>query len=825
MSTFPDWPSVYSRHDGLLPLAEDPEFVGEGRSTIRRLFLDMSDVAAAVALRANPHSALEIHADVVRVLGPCTLQVCALKIHARRLEARAGAHLGVDNRIAQAGMIVGVSTRGIFEIDAGEVATEKEATGIPIDAFGLHASLSAGTFAAISADYHIPARDPDAPARITIDSRPNVSAGDAWAHSMFLMEAQRLAACEASRQSGSLSLDLAIKMARWVNRCSAQRGGNPRVFAESAALIDRLTGPSRHLDFVPYLNRENYLELAQKTLGALQDVESKYGSFFDRSADGTARAELGEQMLAHYQAAGAYSDKLRRQAEANLERAANASAECARKLEEQQEIVARAAIVFDEGVGIKTKQATEQAVMAGIGCAVALGAAVAMACAGSPAGIGPLTQAATQARDLAAEIERLRQTMSKIARIIEALKKISEAATLLAEIATRIKYFKDAFDQVTQLQGVLDELAGAAAEPMSVRDWEIFELDMAALFAGPIEWGVEGARDYLKQLNILAIRGKESCDAGLHHSVCVQAHERLLWETQRDRADIEQTKAYLARLANNNQINFVTSLFFQRLRDDLRGRLVLAIQNMNAAYRYFALQSSSTTASLTADARLLNTLLAQANEEVVEAMDHFNPRPSSMNLAYTIDAREALSKLRTGGALSFHIPMSEENFPGFFRVRINKLRVWLIGAKHAPKTPIYVAVATSGQYQDRFRGREFDFASLPIHLNFVYEYTEAGPDMDPKGATVTIRGDTEDVLESYFEPTPFTTWSISVAKKYNKGLDLSNLTGIQLDFIGTWVGDPDARGERFTAIAGAAPAAGAPALPAATPLIKRMTIL
>ena len=779
MSTLPDWTQIFSDVDGILPLHEDPDFVEGSPSVVRRMYVDLAEVREAAASRNDPFAPVEVYADVVRVPAACRFVVGALKIHARRLEAAAGAGLEIDNRLPQPDETIGVATPAILEVYVGDVVVAGDAAAMPVTAFGMSVALAVS----LHAEYRFP--ENDAPARLVRTPVPAAPPGDAWAHALQLMEAERLA----SREPENGWIELAVDIARWVNRCSAHKDGDPRLFAESAALLQRLTGPARHLSPIPYLNRASYEKLASQTLAALRDVEAKYNVFFDRKAQGQERVEQGRAMLKHYQNAQGYSRRLLEQAEDNMKRAQEASEASAKKLEQQLETVAAARTVFEEGVGAKRKEAETKAGLAIAGCVLAVGAAIALACVGSPAGVAGVTSAAKQAQALAAELKRLQETMSKIAKIIDTLKKISAALKTLAEIGEFIKKHVDAFAAVKRLEETLDQLSQSDTEPMTVRDWEVFQEDMRVLFQNPIELGVDGAVEYHKQLNILAIRGKDGCDTGLHFGLCGQAYQRQVWETQRDQADIEETEQQLARLADKNEINFSTSLFYQRLRDDLRGRLVLAIRNLNATYRYFALAQPRVSASMGHDAGDLTRLLVQATEDIVDAKERFNPRPSQMKTQYEIDAPHALVRLRDQRAVSFHIPMAG-NFKGFFRVRVRELNVWLVGARHAANVPIYVAIATSGQYEDRLPDARFEFASLPMNLTFVYEYTDEGEDKDPNGTPVTIRGRSDDALQAYYEPTPFTTWSLFLPRDYNEKLDLSGLTKIRLEFEGTYVGDP-----------------------------------
>ena len=92
-----DWESVFDVRRRPVALADDPAFVWDNPSTLRREFveLDQSVVDALAARSDRSLDPVAIHAAVVRVTGPLVVPVRSLTIHTAILEVSAGAALHV----------------------------------------------------------------------------------------------------------------------------------------------------------------------------------------------------------------------------------------------------------------------------------------------------------------------------------------------------------------------------------------------------------------------------------------------------------------------------------------------------------------------------------------------------------------------------------------------------------------------------------------------------------------------------------------------------------------------------------------------------------
>jgi hypothetical protein len=107
--------------------------------------------------------------------------------------------------------------------------------------------------------------------------------------------------------------------------------------------------------------------------------------------------------------------------------------------------------------------------------------------------------------------------------------------------------------------------------------------------------------------------------------------------------------------------------------------------------------------------------------------------------------------------------------------------------KHkGPKGTIYISICTNGHYYDRFGSNEYKFIGEQVKRSFQYSLD----DQKTPHQKIQLDGDVAKQFENaYFKPTPFTTWIITLPdNKQNKGLDLTNLSQIRIEFVGSAVG-------------------------------------
>ena len=107
---------------------------------------------------------------------------------------------------------------------------------------------------------------------------------------------------------------------------------------------------------------------------------------------------------------------------------------------------------------------------------------------------------------------------------------------------------------------------------------------------------------------------------------------------------------------------------------------------------------------------------------------------------------------------------------------------------------ISILISTSGSYRDRLNGTNYQFTAKPLQRGFEYHLGPAtGGKPNPSwtfedGDLGYIEMDgsvAAEVSYAYFEPTPFTEWTITIRPADNPGLNLSKVSKITMQFQGS----------------------------------------
>ena len=313
-----------------------------------------------------------------------------------------------------------------------------------------------------------------------------------------------------------------------------------------------------------------------------------------------------------------------------------------------------------------------------------------------------------------------------------------------------------------------------------------------------IDRNIDDSVSYRQQLRILAVYGKALTIA---RATVVQLGQELLrlrlvaYNHEKEKARLTE---YIADLEKTRVAKTgLRQMFFQRYLDAKRS-LFVALEQYRAAYVYWALAPSSVKPSLTDRVSVFeNGLndLANITLDNQAALTSFRPRPQTLNKSFLINDPTLLAKLKQKNEATWTIPLHEPELVGYDRVRITKVRVWLLGAKPASSRELYIVISNSGNYLDRRRvGNQepvpFQFITKPLEQVFSYKTEQSsGTRVDVEAgmqAWVEMDGDVHDeVRYAYFVPTVFSQWSIRVPNTKNANLDLSGLKAIRMDVVGS----------------------------------------
>lgn len=780
------WQARYSVAQRAAPVpATTSMTLSRSACVVRDMYVDMSEVDARLrAAEATPRS-LVIYADVVAFPAGYsrTLERAGLVIVARRVEVADGAQVLLR-----------------YTHDQGASLT-------------LYAHELAGPLTVTAA---LPAPQP--PVEFVVDTLNSLGVEVAWGSQgpetsalallppqMFEEGAELPRALVAIFQFATLLIDSAPASARsmlgWVARCSAQVAALHFLHLQTLALIAMLDSASTGLTVVPRLSRELYKQLATVYVGVAKTYESQHQRFTDQGADLSERRRAAQLMLDNHSAATATLDALVARATVDRDQAKVAVDRAVDTLRAQMIVIEQADTTFRSGIEEwKYQQQLEAAVkiITGVlGFAVAVGTTLATAGAAAPAAGGGAASGAAGTAKAAADnlkavaeagAEAAKQDGSSIADMVKAMERILKIIDALQRINAQIDQMLQVAKGLKSSAGkvnLLDTLGNADQASLGLEDasgtvyWERFKLEAQRALEPAIKNGIRGARDYQLQLDTLVVYG-QAVTAG--QVTAVQAGQelvRLLLEQQGSARQRQNLTEYLKGISAQEEFN--TTVLQQLYQHYLEAKVTLyvATKSYVAAHRYWALQDSIITPAIAKSAAELDEGLANIMADYYSALSTFTPQDFA-GVTVEIDDAAFLAGLRANGVATLPIQPDAPAFAGMDRVRLTGVRVWLEGARPQPGTRVYALVATSGRYFDRHRGQSFQFGSVePWELAFSYLADEQGP------RTVLIDGRVnEDDRRSFFEPTPFTEWRVSLPPRQNPGLDLSGLRRVVLEFSG-----------------------------------------
>lgn len=594
--------------------------------------------------------------------------------------------------------------------------------------------------------------------------------------------------------------ELARSMLTWIQAATAGSGNALDLYLQSGALLAQLNGTASKVTFVPALDREVYTRVITSFVEAAQAYAAQHERFRDRELSAAERQESARLMLAHYQDTSGLDDELLKQAEANFKDAERAANKAMATFRIQQNKVNLAAIGFKYDAKIWVREEIMKAVfnmcvavaelVAAIGLMV-VGDEAAGAQAGSAVvkGTKAAEQAAKVSRDLRDIEFKFGETTQNMKDLAEAMEQLKKASAGLQKTYQSITKLMVASADMNKAKAAVDVTIPPTDNMDGQAQWDAFMVAVKELLRPAITAEVPGAQAYQNELEKLAIYGKAAMAAQTAVVLAGQAVTQLRLQKQVGVSQEKRLEAYIEQLAREAEVaEELQQLLFER-EMNLRRWLFIALQNYAWAYRYWALRESRVQLSLVKPVQAMYKDLGTIDQEYAEALESFNPGPQPLRrIGITIvdtstgPYRDAIAALRETGAMTVTVPPEEPAFDSYDRIRLSTIRVWLKGVRAIPERPLYINIASSGIYFDRFEGHTFYFAAAPLLRNFKYDSlsgSEAGIRVDGRVA------DREKF--AYFEPTPFTQWTITVPQKHNPGVDLSKVTAVTLEFSGSFM--------------------------------------
>ena len=371
------------------------------------------------------------------------------------------------------------------------------------------------------------------------------------------------------------------------------------------------------------------------------------------------------------------------------------------------------------------------------------------------------------------------------------MKKITRIIKKIADLIDKLKGAMEAIQNLATANGLkISDFgngilvpAGQDKEVFDNAYWEVFKLTIDDILT-PYTTGntnIDGASNYLKQLKILAIYGQAVYANQVTVSQLRQKLFKLVLEAEVTRNQKGRLDALVEQEERKEEIlQGVKIITYQNLLR-VKSQVVFYMDEQAAALKYWAVKPtlrSDLLPSLGDAVGKLRDKLAQIEKERITAMRNFDS-VEPMDVHLLIDSTDLLGQLQTSGELSLTIPIDHESFRGFGRVRIKRVRVYLNDeAMRDVNKAVSIDISTSAHYYDRYKGEQLlEYVSSPFNKRFVYR----SKDKDHPIADGTVADEFEF---SYFEPTPFTTWTIKILDR--SLVNFAKLDNVTLHLTGSW---------------------------------------
>jgi hypothetical protein len=612
---------------------------------------------------------------------------------------------------------------------------------------------------------------------------------------------------------GSLLYDqnqtLALSILLWVKSWAAQSDQFQELFYRSTSLGTLLNSQINAQEngalFVPYLTANVYTTLAQAFAADAAKYENDYQHLSTQKVLTDEAIAVAKTMVANSQSEIVYVNSLLKQANENYDNAVTAATQAQQNFNIQKIKTDDVAAKFQQiGIPDYVREQTIKAIVSLVTALVTFGAGIAAMAVGDEAA-GPAAaegavksvQAVEEAAGIGSEIAKtakdLAETMKKLKKLVEALQKVYELAKAVKEVADNISSAKGQVDVIQDMEDTTDGADLSAAD-----GWAIYKIQTDNLMKDPVEKGIGYAAEYLEAIDILVVYGQSLNAAQLAVIKTGQQAAAITFQLHYAQEKQANLQALVDNLkAGEAPILAMMQQFYQKYLDG-KSSLFAALKSYQASYFYWALRRSVVQPKIVDPVSDLSAGIADITKITMDsatALEQFDPPPQQMsNILFTIKDPEILKQLHTTGQTSWVLPLTDEEFAGMERVRLNTIRVWLEGTDfNGSNHSVFITVTTTGNYLDTYKKTNYQFNSKTLTRTFKYRVDNHGtnPDWEFDNGLlgfVQIDGAVDkEVAYAYFQPTPFSEWHISLLAN-NQGLDYSSISKITMYFAGTAIG-------------------------------------
>lgn len=612
---------------------------------------------------------------------------------------------------------------------------------------------------------------------------------------------------------GSLLYDqnpkLAVAIFLWVKGWAAQNDELQELFYRSTSLATllnaELNAKVNGARFVPYLTSDIYKNLSNVFAASAAKYESDYKILSLQKVLTQENIEMAKTMALNSQKEIEYVNALLAQANENYNNAETAAKNALANFNKQQLAVDMVAVDFElVGIPEYKRKVIIQGIFDLVSAIVTFGGAIALMAVGDEAAAPAAAKGAVNAVDAVAGAassgakvaklaEDLAKTMKELKKLVEVLKQVYDLAKAVKAVADNISSAKSKIGIIQEMQDTTNGADLSAAD-----GWTVFQIKANNIMEDPIELEIGYAKEYKEAMDILVVYGQSLAAAQLAVIKASQDVASLYFQLHYT----QEKQANLQKLVDRLQVGEKTTLalmqqFYQKYLNS-KSLLFSALKSYQDSFFYWALADSKIQPKIIDSVDDLNSGIQDIVKIAMDnasALERFNPPPQKMeNMTFEITDEAILKNLRETGESSWILPLSDQEFMGLERVRLDDIRVWLEGAEFKNKEQsVFMTITNTGNYLDRYKNLGYQFNSKGLTRVFKYEVSNSNTNAKWafKNGTfgiVKIDGKVDDEVKyAYFRPTPFSEWKISV-KSNNDGVDFSKVTQITMYFEGSAIG-------------------------------------
>ncbi len=580
--------------------------------------------------------------------------------------------------------------------------------------------------------------------------------------------------------------ETSLKMLNWLEE-SMRKSGNTvandpvleDLYLQTLAFQSFAQQSSRKNNFVPYLDRSLYQNKFAAYLDTMMAFEEKrervtqtHNSIQDKIQNARLAGDNIKDVLKT-------QNIIIEQSEQNVTKLLAGIRDIKAQYNAQELIALSAGTKYRTGVD---KWQRDQKVKAGLAvfkALVELGGAISGVFTGNLSAANDLQEQLT--KEVPEALDRAKNLVTNIKNITDVIEKVSKTVDGINNLGGEIK-------TASKLNKLFKKVEEFKFNTPSLNEsnlaWDKMLIEVKSNLRYAHEKEIKGAREYLIELEKQILLGKAINAAQLN---LIQKQAELVDLILTRKVTIRQSErlnSYIDEAGKDEKAQQLMEQELYRMSVHFKRPMFVALSNYVAAYNYWSLSSNSRVKpSLNKPYYEYQEDLATIASDYNDALNNFRPGPQPFNVTdIIIKDKEQLNALVTEGKFNFNIPLEQKQFCSLDRVRLDSIRIYLLGKELPQGKTFNLEISNSGSYQDRHRQNKFNFSAEPMKRSFIYVLD------DPKSNAVREVLDgklAEQYGLKYFEPTPFSDWSVRVKNFKTSNNDyLKYIESLRIEFKG-----------------------------------------